>query len=137
MNAITILKNFVLHSRTKHIDIHNHFIRELVEDKATSLVHVATVKNVHDVKIKGVVLGGTVDDPAKIPSTIEPLKEVKKKKKVKNSSVHSLKINFSMFKLTSKGINEGDRNTEVKKVHEKQFKTTDQLKNSVLDVLPI
>ena len=31
-NAINISKNLVQHSRTKHIEIQHHFIRELVED---------------------------------------------------------------------------------------------------------
>ncbi|KAL0558731.1 hypothetical protein IC582_003313 [Cucumis melo] len=33
MSAIDISKDSVQHSRTKHIDIRHHFIRELVEDK--------------------------------------------------------------------------------------------------------
>ena len=32
MSAINIFKNPVQHSRTKHIDIEHHFIRELVDD---------------------------------------------------------------------------------------------------------
>ncbi|TYK07876.1 gag-pol polyprotein [Cucumis melo var. makuwa] len=37
MSAIDISKNLVQHSRTKHIDIRHHFIRELVEDKVTRI----------------------------------------------------------------------------------------------------
>ncbi|CAM9000587.1 unnamed protein product [Rhodiola kirilowii] len=44
MSAISISKNPVQHSRTKHIDIRHHFIRELVEQKVVSLQHVTTDK---------------------------------------------------------------------------------------------
>ena len=36
-NAIDSLKNHVLHSRPKHVDIRPHFIHDLVEDKVVSL----------------------------------------------------------------------------------------------------
>ena len=41
-SAINISKNPVQHYRTKHIDIHHHFIRELVENKTIVIEHVAT-----------------------------------------------------------------------------------------------
>lgn len=37
MNVINTSKNHVQHSRTKHIDIRHHFIRDLVERKQVSL----------------------------------------------------------------------------------------------------
>ncbi|KAL0545765.1 hypothetical protein IC582_015657 [Cucumis melo] len=40
MSAIDISKNLVQHSRTKHIDIRHHFIREPVEDKVIKLDHI-------------------------------------------------------------------------------------------------
>lgn len=43
-SAINISKNPVQHSRTKHINIMYHFIRELVENKTVVLEHVATEK---------------------------------------------------------------------------------------------
>ena len=52
MSAINISKNPVQHSRTKHIDIRHHFIRELVEDKVISLEHVATEKQLADIFTK-------------------------------------------------------------------------------------
>ena len=52
MSAINISKNPVLHSRTKHIDIRHHFIRELVEDKIVSLEHVATENQLADIFTK-------------------------------------------------------------------------------------
>lgn len=41
-SAINISKNPVQHSRTKHIDIRHHFIRELVEDGIIALDHIET-----------------------------------------------------------------------------------------------
>lgn len=52
LNAINILKNHVQHSRTNHIDICHHFIRELVEDKVVALKHVETKKQLDDIFTK-------------------------------------------------------------------------------------
>ncbi|GAA0142953.1 hypothetical protein LIER_03743 [Lithospermum erythrorhizon] len=46
LSAINISKNPVQHSRTKHIDIRHHFIRELIEDKVIFLEHVSIDKQV-------------------------------------------------------------------------------------------
>ena len=48
-SAINISKNHVQHSRTKHIDIRNHFIREPVEDKIVVIEHVATKNQLADI----------------------------------------------------------------------------------------
>lgn len=40
MSAIKISKNPVQHSHTKRIDIHHHFIYDLVEDKVICLKHI-------------------------------------------------------------------------------------------------
>lgn len=52
MSAINILKYLVQHSRTKHIDLQHHFIRELVEAKVIPLEHVRTNKQLADIFIK-------------------------------------------------------------------------------------
>ncbi|CAM8954199.1 unnamed protein product [Rhodiola kirilowii] len=52
MSAISISKNPVQHSRTKHIDIRHHFIRELVEKKTITLTHVSTEKQLADIFTK-------------------------------------------------------------------------------------
>jgi hypothetical protein len=50
--AINISKNHVQHSKTKHIDIRHHFIRDLVENKVVILEHVGTKEQVADIFIK-------------------------------------------------------------------------------------
>ena len=51
-SAINISKNPVQHSRTKHIDIRHHFIRELVENDVVILEHVETSKQIADIFTK-------------------------------------------------------------------------------------
>ena len=51
-SAINISKNPVQHSRTKHIDIRHHFIRELVEEKQVVIEHVVTVSQLVDLFTK-------------------------------------------------------------------------------------
>ncbi|GAA0140280.1 hypothetical protein LIER_01660 [Lithospermum erythrorhizon] len=52
LSAINISKNLVQHSRTKHIDIRHHFIRELIEEKVISLEHLSTNKELTDIFTK-------------------------------------------------------------------------------------
>jgi hypothetical protein len=52
LSAINISKNLVQHSKTKHIDIHHHFIRDLVENKIVTLEHVGTKEQVADIFTK-------------------------------------------------------------------------------------
>ncbi|MCI36366.1 copia protein (gag-int-pol protein), partial [Trifolium medium] len=52
LSSINISKNPIQHSRTKHIDIHHHFIRELVEDKVVTLEHIATENQLADIFTK-------------------------------------------------------------------------------------
>ena len=50
--AINISKNPIQHSRTKHIDIHHHFIRKLVENKIVILEYVTIEKQLADIFAK-------------------------------------------------------------------------------------
>jgi hypothetical protein len=52
MSAINISKNPVQHSKTKHIDIRHHFIRDLVENKIVTLEHVGTKEQIADIFTK-------------------------------------------------------------------------------------
>ena len=52
LSAINITKNHIQHSRTKHIDIRHHFIRELVEEKIVTLEHVTTERQLADIFTK-------------------------------------------------------------------------------------
>ena len=51
-SAINISKNPVQHSRTKHIDIRYHFIRDLVESNILILEFVETEKQLADIFTK-------------------------------------------------------------------------------------
>lgn len=51
-SAIDISKNPVQHSRTKHIDIRHHFVRELVERKQVGVEHVGTDLQLADIFTK-------------------------------------------------------------------------------------
>jgi len=52
MSAINLSKNPVQHSRTKHVDIRHHFVRELVEMKIVILEHVSTERQLADLFTK-------------------------------------------------------------------------------------
>ena len=49
---INIFKNTIQHSRTKHIGISHHLIRDLVEEKTINLEHVATELQLADIFTK-------------------------------------------------------------------------------------
>nr|GEV96288.1 putative reverse transcriptase domain-containing protein [Tanacetum cinerariifolium] len=51
-SAICIVKNPVYHSKTKHIDIKHHFIRDCFEKKLISVDHIHTDENVADLLTK-------------------------------------------------------------------------------------
>ena len=52
LSAINISKNPIQHSRTKHIDIRHHFIRDLVKEKVVRLEHVDTEEQLADIFTK-------------------------------------------------------------------------------------
>ena len=52
LSAINISKNPIQNSRTKHIDICHHFIRDLIKDKIVTLEHVTTEKQLEDIFTK-------------------------------------------------------------------------------------
>ena len=52
LSAINISKNPVQHSRTKHIDIRHHFIRDLVEHSIVTLEHMPTKNQLADLFTK-------------------------------------------------------------------------------------
>ena len=51
-SAINISKNPVMHSKTKHIAIKYHFLRELVQDKEVKLEYVNTKEKIVDMFTK-------------------------------------------------------------------------------------
>jgi hypothetical protein len=54
-SAINISKNLVQHSRTKHIDIRHHFLRDLVESEVVSLSFIPTENQLADILTKTLV----------------------------------------------------------------------------------
>lgn len=47
-----ILENSIQHSRTKHIEIKHHFIRDLVEEKIIALEYISTENQLADIFTK-------------------------------------------------------------------------------------
>ena len=54
ISAINISKNPVQHSRINHIDIHHHFIRDLIDSNVLILEFVETKKQLADMFTKAV-----------------------------------------------------------------------------------
>jgi len=52
LSAINVSKNPIQYSRTKHIDIRHHFIKDLVEEKIVTLEHVDTEEHLSDIFTK-------------------------------------------------------------------------------------
>ena len=53
-SAIFLAKNHAYHSKTKHIDVQYHFVRDMIEGKKVLLVKVDTLKNIADALTKSV-----------------------------------------------------------------------------------
>jgi hypothetical protein len=51
-SAISVSKNPVLHSGTKHIEVRYHFLRDNVEKGNIDLIHVTTEKQLADIPTK-------------------------------------------------------------------------------------
>ena len=51
-SALHIVRNPVFHSRTKHIGVQYHFVREVVEDESVDLQKIHTNDNLADVLTK-------------------------------------------------------------------------------------
>jgi len=52
ISSILLANNLVYHARTKHIEVHYHFIREKVLAKEIDLIHVNTEDQVADIFTK-------------------------------------------------------------------------------------
>jgi hypothetical protein len=52
INSILLANNLVYHNRTKHIEVHYHFIKEKVIAKEIDLIHVSTKDQVVDIFTK-------------------------------------------------------------------------------------
>ncbi len=52
ISSILLANNLVYHARTKHIEVHYHFIREKVLAKEIDLIHVSTKNQVADIFTK-------------------------------------------------------------------------------------
>jgi hypothetical protein len=52
ISSILLANNIVYHAKTKHIEVHYHFIREKVLTKEINLIHVNTEDQVADIFTK-------------------------------------------------------------------------------------
>ena len=52
ISAMNISKSLVMHSKTKHISIKYHFVRELVQDKEIRLEYVHSKEKISDIFTK-------------------------------------------------------------------------------------
>jgi hypothetical protein len=60
-SAISVAKNPVLHSKTKHIEVRHHFLRDNVEKVKIALIHVPTHDQLADIfKQLSLICGGSL-----------------------------------------------------------------------------
>jgi len=52
ISSILLANNLIYHARTKHIEVHYHFIREKVLARKINLIHVSTKDQVVDIFTK-------------------------------------------------------------------------------------
>jgi hypothetical protein len=52
MSAISVAKNPVLHSRTKHVEVSYHYLRDNVEKGNIDLIHAPTEKQLANILTK-------------------------------------------------------------------------------------
>lgn len=52
INALSVSKNLVQQSRTKHIDIRHYFIQKLMDDREIELEYISTNKQLVDIFTK-------------------------------------------------------------------------------------
>jgi hypothetical protein len=52
LNSIQLAKNLVFHARTKHVEVHYHFVRERVLFGEVELTHVPTSRQIADIFTK-------------------------------------------------------------------------------------
>ena len=55
-STIKFAKNPVMHGRSKHVDVHFHFLRDLTKDGEVELVHCGTQEQVADLMTKSLKL---------------------------------------------------------------------------------
>ena len=53
--ALALSQNPVLHKRLKHIHIHHHAVRRLVNEKQLSMAYIGTKDNIADLMTKGLI----------------------------------------------------------------------------------
>ena len=51
-SAIKLVANPIFHKKSKHVDIKNHFVRELVENRTLTIQYMSTVENIADIFTK-------------------------------------------------------------------------------------
>ncbi|GJS97939.1 hypothetical protein Tco_0819109 [Tanacetum coccineum] len=96
-SAICVVKNHVYHSKTKHIEIRHHFIRESYEKRLIEMVKIHTNNNVADLLTKAFdvsrfdFLVASIGRDTKIPQSGGPLI------KVSDEAVHKELCNIREF----------------------------------------